>query len=111
MNFSFPERANMTAIEILVIFHKSIKSIDVTDRLVTNGFQLPTMGYITNPCRYMPHGYIKPNTVLRMMQAGMKKRPKPQYKNWNIGNHINPNEWNKTSIRVGGMRPPRITHP
>ena len=92
MDFSFLERANMTAIETLVIFPESIKSIDVTDKLVTSGFKPPTVAYIINSCRYMPHGYIKPNTVLRMMQAGMKKRPKPQYKNWNIGNHINPNE-------------------
>ncbi|KAF2273613.1 uncharacterized protein EI97DRAFT_461039 [Westerdykella ornata] len=109
-NLDFPN-GNITAVEILAFFPHWLKSWDVIDRLVSNGWTTSVMTRVINCLREMPNGPVASNTVLRMMAPSMRHRPEGQYAKWTVGSHQMPANWDPSSISVTGFRTPRLTHP
>jgi hypothetical protein len=92
-----------------------LKSIDVIDRLITNGGRAHNIAVMVNEFREVPRGddgVYRPNSVTAMMHYSMNHAV---HSNWTIGKHlkfgrVNPNLL-ETNINVGRFRTPRETHP
>jgi hypothetical protein len=113
-NLPFPS-GNLTAAEIVAYVPHWLKSIDVIDRLITNGGRASNIATMVNEFRDVSSGgdqIYRPNSVRAMMHYSMNHAI---YSKWTIGNHstfsrINPN-LAETDLNVRGFRTPRETHP
>jgi hypothetical protein len=113
-NLPFPS-GNITAAEIIAYLPHWLKSIDVIDRLITNGGRAHSIAAMVNEFREVPRGddgVYRPDSVRAMMQSSMKH---VAHSNWTIGKHsqfvrFNPNLL-EMNLNVNGFRTPRETHP
>jgi hypothetical protein len=113
-NLSFPS-GNLTAAELLAYLPHWLKSIDVVDRLVTNGGKSYTIAALINEFRILPgdiDAIIKPNSIQIMMSYGMRRAG---FEEWTVGTHHEfqrPNPLlDEYNLSVKTFRPPRATHP
>jgi len=110
-NLPFPrEPCNITITELICFLPQWLKSIDVIDRAVSNGGSAGTVAKMINLLRNTGDEGIGSCSVLRMMQASMRKRDGPQYAHWAVGNHTPPPGHNSSNISIAGFRTPRQTH-
>lgn len=113
-NLSFPT-GNLTCAEILAYLPHWLKSVDVVDRLVTNGGRAYTVAAIISEFRYLPgdsDAVFRPNSAQVMMSYGMRRAG---FEGWTVGTHHEfkrPNpDLEETNLNVQNFRPPRATHP
>lgn len=113
-NLPFPV-GNLTAAEMLAYLPHWLKSIDVVDRLITNGGKSYTIAALINEFRHLPgdgDGIFRPNSAQIMMSYGMRRAGFPD---WTVGTHSmferpNPHLL-ETDLNVQTFRTPRETHP
>ena len=109
-NLPFPQGpCNITVIEIVCFLPQWLKSIDVIDRIISNGGSAGAIAKMIGLLRDTGDESISSCSVLRMMQKPMKSRG-GQYKHWAVGTHIPPPGHDPSSISVTGFRTPAQTH-
>ena len=115
-NLAFPD-GNLTAAEILAYCPYWVKSIDVIDRLVTNGAGPKILATMLNEYRTFPSkdgddGDVDVSTVRELVRNAMLSAG---YKDWSATFHTETftgeHMWSEGSLSVAKFRPPRLTHP
>jgi hypothetical protein len=114
LDIDFPS-GNVTGVEILTYLPQWVKSWDVTERLVENGWTQSAMAKVINKHRTMGHGKILTNAVYRMMQSAAKHRFKvtgdTKWEDWRgHSHHIFTPGWDTTNLSLRGFRTPRETY-
>lgn len=112
-NLPFPE-GRLTAAEILAYCPHWLKSVDVVDRLVSNGAKAKVIAAMLNRFRILPSAKgISSNSVCIMMQCAMRAA---NFEAWTMGDHSSFTDtralqWDVESLDVSGFRSPHVTHP
>ncbi|KAF2676939.1 hypothetical protein K458DRAFT_240589, partial [Lentithecium fluviatile CBS 122367] len=95
--------------ELACFLPKWLKSIDVVDRVISNGGTCGTIARMINMYREMGDAPTTSNSVLRMMMPAMRKRG-GEFENWTVGGHIIQDAHDPSSLSISRFRIPKETH-
>ncbi|KAH7084313.1 hypothetical protein FB567DRAFT_550322 [Paraphoma chrysanthemicola] len=108
-NLRFSSFGNHTAAELLTFLPESIRSKDIVNRLVENGFTTDEISKIINYHRVSPKTHKAMNNTL--LHATQKTMRDANFTNWTVGKHhmglysAQNQNWDAKNLNLDGMRP------
>ncbi|KAH7072016.1 hypothetical protein BKA63DRAFT_492667 [Paraphoma chrysanthemicola] len=108
-NLRFSSFGNLTAAELLTFLPESIRSKDIVNRLVENGFTTDEISKVINYHRVSPKTHKAMNNTL--LHATQKTMRDANFTNWTVGKHhmglysAQNRNWDAKNLNLDGMRP------